>query len=96
MEFFPDCMRSSKRSCAEMALNEGEKHGGWFKILSCLIALDCFDTPMWPPEILYISLEGRLHGNRAFNYIGLKYLSYLFSPYVAHNSSRPQSAPNGQ
>lgn len=96
MEFFPDSMHSSKRSHAEMALNEGEKHGGWFKTLSRLIALDRFDAIMWPLEILYISLEGRLHGNKAFNYIGLKYLLYLFSAYAAHNSSRLQSAANGQ
>lgn len=79
-----------------MALSEGEKHGGWFKTLSRLIALDCFDTLMWPPEILCISLERRLHGNRTFNYIGLKHLSYLFSAYVACNSSRSQPAANGQ
>lgn len=79
-----------------MALNEGEKHEVWFKTLIWLIALDCFHTLTWLPEILCIFLEGRLHGNRTSNYVGLKYLLYLFSTYVAYNSSRPQSTANGQ
>lgn len=42
--FFPDRMHLCKQNCTEMALNEGGKHRGCFKPLSCLNALDCFST----------------------------------------------------
>lgn len=58
--------------------------------------ISLFDTLTWPLEILSVSLEVRLHGSKAFNCTGLKYLSYLFSAYATHHSLWVQSAGNGQ